>query len=308
MSLRPGHAGALRNPLSDRGRLTLLRMEIQTTFCMWPFGSWNGFICCVSLAPLHWCPMSRRKQAQDERDIFDLFVECAKLNIPASSIRSGKDREPDILCTLDGNPCAFELGELSDEEFRKGLQLDLDTERMLNGKLLLSLPPPVLADLQARYPHHFVNIAFFDGASLRARERAATDVLKLLAARAPPNGLQTTADLPASARKAIKNFEVVPTAPHFWLHPVHAAYVTVPDLRVLDKKPRATYNTSFPVDLLLHGEYNLTPRDSWLARYEQPIRDKIDGSQFRRAWVFDPAERAQDDYALWLVHENASWP
>jgi hypothetical protein len=251
--------------------------------------------------------MSRKKQAQDEREIFDLFIECAKLDIPESSIRSGSNREPDILCTLDGSPCAFELCELSNQEEREAYQLVTATDSMLRGSWP-ELPHEISIATAQLYSAHHVSIAFNEKANLRVRRTSVVALLNWLAQHTPPADRQMTNALPDTVRRAVWSITFIPIASPQLLHvDDYWKRTLLPDLRVLDKKLEATYKAECPVELLLHAERSMASREVWLFQYEQQVRDKIDGSQFRRVWVFNPAERLQPVYGIWLIHENTSW-
>lgn len=57
-----------------------------------------------------------------EQRAFKLFAEQGPLHIVPSSIESRDPPSPDIVCTLEGGErVAFELVELVDEDFAKGI-------------------------------------------------------------------------------------------------------------------------------------------------------------------------------------------
>lgn len=60
-----------------------------------------------------------------ELSVFREFIAASKLSIDPASVRKGNpdQGEPDILCTLDGQPVAFELAEACAPEFAAAASL-----------------------------------------------------------------------------------------------------------------------------------------------------------------------------------------
>jgi len=67
-------------------------------------------------------PNAARKELV-EKSVFDGFATSSGLNV--TNVRNVKPPFPDIACDVDGNPCYFELGEITDEELARDINNSL---------------------------------------------------------------------------------------------------------------------------------------------------------------------------------------
>ncbi len=62
-----------------------------------------------------------------------------------------------------------------------------------------------------------------------------------------------------------------------------------------------TYRTPHPMELVLYGWAIVLPRDAWLPKFGERLKDLLDRSMFRRLWVANLSSRP-GDRGIWLVH------
>lgn len=241
-------------------------------------------------------PSNAELQAYEERRLFELFAEYANLPVITDSIQTCAPPAPDILCTMrDGAKVAFELGELSDEKFRQGNGTMLQSRDLL-WRAFRSLAPSYQSELQRYYASALISVQFSPTASLRRREDVLPQLFEWMASDLPER--ETLAPmLPTSVEGVVEKLVISRPYPAFTIEPGFATRVVPPTLRIVDKKLKAIYESEYPIELLLHMPFPFVPLAQWLQTHEQWLRAKVEGSVFRRVWVFSPAERTADTAA-----------
>lgn len=237
-------------------------------------------------------PTSEEIQRYEERRMFDLFLEYAHLPVIASSIESRRPPEPDILCRLeDGETIAFELAELSDQNAQRGWNTMMQFRTSLH-RIFNDLPPEVRSELGGLYRMCRIDVTFDPDVSLRRHATAISALYSWLAKQPRFIGNLDANALPQDVASAIPKVRISEPAPHLWIEPAFSMRVREPDLSVFEKKLKSQYDTSHPVELLLHSTSMLSHR--WIDHYSGFLRESIASSPFRRVWVFSPSERASE--------------
>lgn len=235
-------------------------------------------------------PTSAEMQANEELRMFEHFLEYAALPVVMSTIESRSPPLPDIFCQLtSGEHVAFELGELSDQEFRKGGSTMMQFRELLHG-LFQKLPAPVRAIIETRYMACRIDVSFLPEISLRRHEVAIGAFYRWLADQERFIGVLSADRLPQDVRSAIPKISISDLSPALWIEPAFGMWVSEPDLSVFKRKLGKTYDTTHPIELLLHSTWPLG--DGWFARHADTLREGVAAGPFRRVWVFSPTERA----------------
>lgn len=220
--------------------------------------------------------------------MFKEFAEICPYKIRADSIEKRAEPEPDILCEVaEYGSVAFELGEIVDEAFARqvdgGYKLRQRFDEACKGFPVLRRS---LADAM-------VYIEFFDEVSDRIRLNCIKPILELLHSLKP----SFDGDVPVwkhpQLQKVIKCLEV-----HrgFSKGPVFdfTKFVKHIDrsLALLAKKFAKLYKTSAPIELLAHFYRQPPSRDSgWIDAVRSYVADKLNGSSFRRVWIYNRFDR-----------------
>lgn len=206
-------------------------------------------------------PTSADMQAYEEFRVFEEFLEYAKLPVIPSTIENRSPPAPDILCRLTSGECvAFELGELSDQKFRKGGSAMMQFRELLQ-RLFRELPHEVRAVIQIRYTACRIDVSFTPEISLRRHEAAIGAFYRWLADQERFIGILAADRLPRNVGSVLPTVSISEPSPALWIEPAFSMRVSEPDLSVFKRKLGKTYDTTHPIELLLH----LAPQQS-LAR------------------------------------------
>lgn len=223
--------------------------------------------------------------AVKELRAFQRFAEHAPLRIIPNSIRSMPTPEPDILCQTEaGEQIAFELVELIDEDYARGLAVLFKTKSMLDD-LPDRLPRDVRDALEQRFPNGaFISFDFSNELRLRGREGAAVEALRWLLGR--PEPIEDHNDVDGELRACV---QIVHLHPWRWgLHFDSSSYNRLrdPTLERLERKFAISYETDHPVELLMYTEMDLLlPEDIWRPTVEPYVIANLQASPFRRVWL-----------------------
>jgi hypothetical protein len=237
-------------------------------------------------------PTSEEMQRYEERRMLDLFLEYADIPVIASSIESRSPPEPDILCRLEnGEVVAFELAELSDQNAQRGWNTMMQFRTLLN-RIFNDLPPAVRSELGGLYRMCRIDVTFDPDVSLRRHATAISALYSWLAKQPRFIGNLDANALPQNVASAIPSVRISEPAPDLWIEPAFSMQVREPDLSVFEKKLNSKYETSHPIELLLHSTGILS--DRWIDHYSGFLCERIANSSFRRVWVFSPSERASE--------------
>lgn len=238
-------------------------------------------------------PTLSELQAYEELRMFELFLEYAQLPVIRSTIESRSPPAPDVLCQLEsGERVAFELGELSDPEYRKNESVMLQFRKLL-WRCFRELPDEIREALTKRYWECRIDVTFRPEVSLRRCEDVVRVFYRWLADQKRLIGTLASNQLPAEVGCAIPQIRISETSPALWIEPAFGMNVSEPDLSVFEKKLGKMYEQTYPIELLLHSTWPL--RTAWFERYVETLRAGIDGSPFRRVWIFSPTERTHLD-------------
>ena len=216
---------------------------------------------------------------------FRRFADRGPLRIILDSIESRDPPNPDILCTLEGGDrIAFELVELIDEEFAKGINLMFRTNAILR-ELPGRLPQPLQEALHARTGRAFISFDISPTVPLRAREQAAVDALGWLVSREAP--ITAHNEVSGSLRERVTAVHVHPWSEPFHFDSGYGNSLSDPTLDRLRAKFTKHYDSDFPIELLMYTEIDLLlPEDVWRPTIVPYVEAELGRSPFRRVWLF----------------------
>lgn len=230
------------------------------------------------------------KAMEREQRVFRSFAENGPLAIDLDSIESPSPPAPDILCRVERlGFVAFELVELVDEEYARGIVLMARTQRMLRD-----LPDRLPADLRSslnEFGDPYIAFDFVGNLPLRAREQAAVDALRwLLNQESKRDHYAIEGDL----RSRVEAIHV--HRPWRWglkFEISSAGFVGDPTVARLESKFGKTYKSEHPVELLMYTEIDLImPEDIWRPTVEPFVQERLATSPFRRVWLYKVGTRS----------------
>lgn len=227
-----------------------------------------------------------RKAAERELRVFRNFAEQCPLGIVPESIESANPPAPDILCTTkSGERIAFELVELIDQDYARGLDVLFKTLKMLS-----ELPQRLPEDLRERLIKQlgggaFISFDFVASLPLRDRENAAVDALRWLLDRR--EAIEDHNDVDGDLRSRVSIVHVRPWKWELRFDSSSFSRLEDPTIERLQAKFGKTYRSEYPIELLMYTEIDLImPDDVWRPTVEPFIHSNIDRSPFRRVWLY----------------------
>lgn len=224
------------------------------------------------------------KAIEREQRVFRSFAENGPLAIDLNSIESPPPPAPDILCRVERSEfVAFELVELVDEEYARGIVLMARTHRILRD-----LPERLPADLRGslkEFGDPYIAFDFVANLPLRAREQAAVDALRWLLNQESGRDHYV---VEGNLRSRVEAIHV--HRPWRWglkFESSSAGFVGDPTLVRLESKFGKTYKSEHPIELLMYTEIDLImPDDIWRPTVEPFVQERLAASPFRRVWLY----------------------
>jgi hypothetical protein len=240
------------------------------------------------------------EQAVEELGAFQRAMQCLPLAIDASSIRSRRPPEPDILCTTaQGVEVAFELVEIVDPAWARSTGDQWAVDPLFQDAL--STRAQYDQSFAHRYRNAIVAIRF---ANFGTRRQAA----------AIPAVVDLLSSLPVAFEGAVTREALTPDLAELRVSRVATtqgpvgcvlavASVDQPIIRQLEFKWRKTYETSRPVELLAYfGVQPVGALDSWLPAVQEFAEQNWASSPFQRVWVCDLSVPS----VIWLAERRAA--
>jgi hypothetical protein len=229
------------------------------------------------------------ERARGEQAIFWVFAKVAGLPIRKKSIQSRPTPEPDILCTVDGDPVAFELGEVVYAQFAE-TTFQRQPLRQRFREEYVKLAAPIRSQLEERLGGPpVVSVWFPDGTSPGDWRRAIPGILAVLSQRA--GEVVHGQSLPVWKNPDLKGVVLemeVRRGQRAALHVVELTEVRDQTLDLLKKKFGRTYQTSAPIELVAYYISQPPPRhDGWVEEVASFITQHLGETPFRRVWLFN---------------------
>lgn len=238
--------------------------------------------------------MTSSSQQQEERDVFHRFALARGGEIDVGTIETRSPPEPDILCRVVGERCAYEMVELVDSDAvrRQRRQVDMQS-RLLDA--CESLEPMARAELDRRAGNASVSLRFAEHASARARDLVVPQVVDLLCRIDPDFSGEISPPPPWNG--AIESMRVSRpgiVGPGFSV--AAAGFLRNPMISRIQTKFGKTYQSEASSELLAYHHFRRPPipRQFWLEPLTLFLLSHLGSSPFRRVWVFDYHDRRID--------------
>lgn len=225
-----------------------------------------------------------------ERTVFSEFAQVSPLGIRLSSIEKRQPPEPDILCEIAGEgPVAFELTESVDSEFMRQMA-DWEVQSQLHNAFQ-HLPANVHFELENNLQDAIVRVAFHEQASKRERGNAIPQIFERLRQIDPSFvGVdRPQADLGRIVRYVAIVRGALRGGPHFE-RDISGWHGDV-TLDAVKRKLGKVYNSSAPIELLVHYERSPVFSDQIWPELRAFLEQNLRNSRFRRVWVFAVKEK-----------------
>lgn len=225
--------------------------------------------------------MTEHQQDMGEMAVFRAFAEVCPLHIGVDSIVKQYPPEVDIVCLVEGDGgVEFELTEIVD----RGVARRCDTQVSIQPRLL-NLWRELPDEQKDRVRGMNVVITLVDEASKGAKEKAEPEIIEALVG----TDAGFIGDV-AIENKAVRRLQVCgqtnSAAPVFHV----GAFGNYRDetVNAVESKMGWAYGGLRPIELVAYyGIQGLHPPEMWRDDLDRLLDDRLDGSPFRRVWVFD---------------------
>jgi hypothetical protein len=231
--------------------------------------------------------MTSIRQQQEEREVFDRFAQVCCRDIDVQTIEVRSPPEPDILCRVMGERCAYEMVELVDSDAvrRQRRQVDMQS-RLLDA--CESLGPRERAELDRCAGNASISLRFAEHASARARELVVPLIVDLLCRIHPDFSGEVSP--PPRWNGVIESMRISRpgiVGPGFSV--AAAGFLRNPMISRIQAKFGKTYQSEAPIELLAYHHFRRPPipPQFWLEPLTLFLRSHLAQSPFRRVWVFD---------------------
>jgi hypothetical protein len=224
-----------------------------------------------------------------ELKIFSTFAKACGLPIQPNSIEKRQPPEPDILCMIEGEgPVAFEMVEIIDEDLARRTYGQIKFHGLFE-QAYKDLQPDRYESFRKKFHNALIYVKFYSTASSRIRGNAIPMILDLLMGT-ETNFIGTlTPPQESPLYEAVKGIDVSRggfIGPCFDVEAVGS--FADPTIERIDTKFQKNYRTLYPVELLAYYELQpVLPESTWVPRVQEYVRQNLQGSLFRRVWIFD---------------------
>ena len=228
-------------------------------------------------------------QAKIEIDVFRDFVDVVTLPILPGTISHRES--PDIVCEVAGEGMVgFELTELIDHQFMARLDLKVKTEKSLSDFWKSELSTPESNSFKAKYGNAHLIFRFSSDVGYRERLTVLDRVFEEL--------LTLSNDYIGDALKNDTRFAprlvIVRIRRGNFIGPIISVdsfgWLGNPAGNTISKKLSKIYQCTYPVELLAYVDWDLLPPEGvWKTSVDEAAA--LEGSQFRRVWVFDRVKK-----------------
>lgn len=224
-----------------------------------------------------------------EMKIFSRFAAVCGLPIRPGSIEKCQPPEPDILCTVEGEgPVAFEMVEIIDEDLARRTYGQIKFHGLFE-QAYEDLPPDNYGSFKKKFHNALIYVRFCSIASSRIRGNAIPMIFNLLMETGTEFIGTLTPPQESPLYEAVKDVNVSRgefIGPCFDVEAVGS--FADPTIERIATKFRKNYRTPYPVELLAYYELQpVLPESTWVPRVQEYVRQNLQGSLFRRVWIFD---------------------
>lgn len=230
-----------------------------------------------------------QQDSDRDKEIFLEFASVAGLVLNSDQIDTPDPPQPDVVAMIEGAGwVGYELGEIVDQDLAKDYSLSAETLEIIREHYKTMSPKHRVA-FDLRFSDSHINFDFSDQADMRKRRQSLPAIfVELCESTIPENGLLKMDSAPlAGVLKFVFIKECTSdTGPIFGVS--HASCFDPSALPILKKKLEKKYNTSNPLELILHSDRRrLHAVRSWLPVVSAYVEDQIVNSIFRRIWIFE---------------------
>ena len=231
--------------------------------------------------------VTNKRQEEEERIIFQMFVEAAHLPVIPGSIRSESPRAPDILCEIQGKrPVAFELVEI--------VTPALAQERA-NGQELREAIVTACerhSEIAVRFRNALIYVGYLKGTTIKKRLSVVPEVIESLLQHSEDSwGYISVPDKLGKVLAEISVTRGVSDGPAFDV--MDMTERTEEIFGQIEKKFKSEYSSNHPIELLA---YYITQPSSdnfnWQSEFHDYVVRSLPGSPFKRVWVYDNWSKA----------------
>jgi hypothetical protein len=238
--------------------------------------------------------MTSIRQQQEEREVFDRFAQVCCSDIDVQTIEVRSPPEPDILCRVMGERCAYEMVELVDSDAvrRQRRQVDMQS-RLLDA--CESLRPSERAELDRCAGNASISLRFAEHASAHARDLVVPRIVDLLCRIDPDFSGEVSP--PSWWNGVIEGMRISRhgiVGPGFSV--AAAGFLRNSMISRIQTKFEKTYQSDASIELLAYHHYRRPPipPQFWLEPVTIFLSSHLAQSVFRRVWVFDYHDRRID--------------
>lgn len=232
--------------------------------------------------------MGQQNIARD-REIFIEFASVTGLKLCHGQVDTPDPPQPDVVAMIEGvGRVAYELGEIIDQDLARNYSLSDDTVAAIR-EYHEAMPPECRVIFDQRYSNAFIMFCFSNAANARKRRQKLPAIFDWLCSSVVPES-----DRPQLAETGVADVldyvRIHATTPG--AGPTFCASRPScfdPSAQsILEKKFKKGYDTSFPLELILHSDRRtIYAAEAWLAKFSAFAMQGLSKSPFRRIWIFE---------------------
>ena len=229
-----------------------------------------------------------KERGDDELEVFRRFAVAAGLHNSHDCGEKRRSPEPDILFhPADGEPTAFELVELVDQDYAGRIGLLIGTKTALRT-YYEALPPFQRKPFDLKYGNALLYFRFRASLTFKRRRAAFGAIFDELLAL-PNDFIGDAFEDECTLSQVLEGVSISRgrfVGPIF--DPESVGWIGDPTVPSIREKFTKSYSTPHSIELLAYIETNpMFPDEVWIADLEEFLSAQPRPLPFRRIWVFD---------------------
>lgn len=220
-----------------------------------------------------------------ELKIFRKFAKLCPIAIDQTSIKKKNPPLPDILCRMKAfGETAFEMVELIDKTLAAHVLSSFKNQQILNEEFN-HLDPVEKALVLRVVQNALVHVDFHPDATAKVRKKEIPAIIRFLGTIDP--NFEGVVTLNSSLTKVLRRMRIIRGCfPGPFFEVCSVGSFSDPTLEKINKKFSKSYESPFPVELLIYFELQ-TILPEWLLQIKDFLLSNQVRSPFRRIWIFD---------------------